>query len=145
MRECLLSTHKEAHGQGDGDLSDLALTLFHHYVVNESGYCVENMISFLKECVLPLLTDAERHTLFKEMISQFLRVPKREISQKAVIQAISQLKVPSGDLIGYLGGVLGISDESGTIGEVSENPISILTAVFVLNMASMKSIEHVPI
>lgn len=69
MRSCLLSVHKEAHSNAKGDLSDFALTLFRHYVVNESGYCVENMISFLKECVLPLLTDDERHTLFKEMIS----------------------------------------------------------------------------
>ena len=85
VRECLLVAHKEAHGKAEGDLSDLALTLFRHYVVNESGYCVENMISFLKECVLPLLTDAERHTLFKYIISQFLKVPTRQISQKAVI------------------------------------------------------------
>lgn len=53
--------------------------------------------------------------------------------------------MPCGDLIGYLGSELGISDESDTVGDVSENPISTLTAVFVLNMASIKQIEDKPI
>ena len=79
------------------------------------------------------------------IISEFLRVPKREISQKAVIQAVSQLGVPSGDLIGNLGKVLGISDESQAIGEVEQNPISLLTAVFVLNMSSVKQMKDSPI
>jgi len=44
------------------------------------------------------------------MISEFLRVPKRMISQKSVIQAMSQLGMPAGDLIGYLEKIMGIKD-----------------------------------
>ena len=90
IRESLLRVHREAHQrQGEGDLAELTLTLFRHYVVNESGHCVENMISFIKESMLPLLTQSERQRLFEAIISQFLRVPQRQISQKAVIQALS--------------------------------------------------------
>jgi len=53
--------------------------------------------------------------------------------------------VPAGDLIGYLGEALGMKDGQGSITDVKENPISILTAVFVLNMASIKSMTEAPI
>lgn len=89
IRESLLRVHKTAHNAAEGDLSDLCLTLFKHYVAYESGIVVENMIAFIKECLIPLLAPAEHKSLYKEMISQFLSIPRREISQKSVIQAMT--------------------------------------------------------
>lgn len=86
----------------------------------------------------------EHENFYNKMISEFLRVPKRMISQKSVIQAMSQLGMPAGDLIGYLEKTMGIKDNE-QIGDVAENPISILTSVFVLNMASIKSIPQATI
>lgn len=62
-----------------------------------------------------------------------------------MIQAATQLEIPSGDLIGYLAELLGYDSSTNQIGEVSENPISILTGVCVLNMASIKALEQTPI
>lgn len=56
-----------------------------------------------------------------------------------MIQALSQLNVPAGVLIGYLGEVLALDQEGESTGEVTENPISILTSVFILNMTSLKA------
>jgi len=53
--------------------------------------------------------------------------------------------VPPGDLIGYLGSVLEVPKGPEQIGIVAENPVSILTSVFVLNMASIKAIPDAPI
>jgi len=55
IRDSLLKVHRQAIGSEEGDLSEFTLTLFRHYVVNESGHCVEDMISFIKDCILPLL------------------------------------------------------------------------------------------
>ena len=102
------------------------------------------MVSFLKECILPLLNKDEQRKLFKAVLSEFLRVPEKKISQKSVIQAVSQLNIPSSVLIGYLGEVLGMSGGEEGSAQVTENPISILTSVFVLNMASIKKHQEAP-
>ena len=60
IRQSLIKIHMEASNLDQGDLSDFTLTLFRHYVVNESGRCVEDMISFLKDCIMPVLTDDEK-------------------------------------------------------------------------------------
>ncbi len=52
----------------------------------------------------------EHESFYNKMISEFLRVPKRMISQKSVIQAMSQLGMPAGDLISYLEKTMGIKD-----------------------------------
>ena len=49
-----------------------------------------------------------------------------------MIGAVSQLGIPSDLLIKELGEALGLKDEKAEIGEIKENPISILTSVFVL-------------
>lgn len=85
IRESLLRVHASANKSDSNGLSDFTLTLFRHYVVNESGRCVEDMISFLKDCVLPILTEDEKKNFFEATLEQFLRQPEGHISQKAVI------------------------------------------------------------
>lgn len=85
IREALLTIHKEAHQGDQGNLAGFALTLFEHYVVNESGHCVEYMISFFKSCLMPLMNAEEQRQLFRDILSKFLRVPQKYFSQKAVI------------------------------------------------------------
>ena len=91
---------------------------------------------------MPILTEDEKKQFFRTTLEQFLRKPEKCISQKGVIQALSQLNVPSDVLIGYLGETLGMSQDGETVQEVSENPISILTSVFILNMASIKAMPE---
>lgn len=64
IRQSLLKVHMEAQNESSGDLSNFTLTLFRHYVVHESGRCVEDMISFLKDCILPILTEEEKRKFF---------------------------------------------------------------------------------
>ena len=47
------------------------------------------MVAFIKVCILPLLNLDEQSKLFKAILSEFLRVPQKKISQKAIIQAVS--------------------------------------------------------
>lgn len=69
IRESLIRVYKEAHSADEGDLAEFTLTLFRHYVVNESGHCVEDIISFIKDCILPLLTVDEQTKLYREILS----------------------------------------------------------------------------
>lgn len=48
-------------------------------------------------------------------------------------------------MIGYLGEVLGMDKDGEVVGAVLENPISILTSVFILNMTSIKTNKEAPI
>ena len=41
---------------GEKNLANVAINLFTHFVVNESGKSVENMLTFIKECLLGLMT-----------------------------------------------------------------------------------------
>ena len=68
IRQSLLKVHMEAQNESSGDLSNFTLTLFRHYVVHESGRCVEDMISFLKDCILPILTEEEKRKFFSQAI-----------------------------------------------------------------------------
>jgi len=61
----LIQVHTSAHQSESEGLADFTLTLFRHYVVNESGRCVEDMISFLKDCILPILTEDEKKKFFE--------------------------------------------------------------------------------
>ncbi len=45
------------------------MTLFHHYIVNESGHTVADMIDFLKQCLLPVFTTEEKTQFFRQTLS----------------------------------------------------------------------------
>ena len=47
---------------------------------------------------------------------------------------MSQLEIPSDLLVRYAGEVLGLKSEADEIDQVQQNPISILTSVFILNL-----------
>ena len=87
---------------GEGSLANVAINLFTHYVVNESGKSVDDMLQFIKECLLKFMAAEEKDTFFRMTIQRFLFTPQKTISQKAVVQALSQLEIPATTLIQFL-------------------------------------------
>jgi hypothetical protein len=47
------------------------------------------MLTFIKECLIEFMTKDEKTSFFRMAIEKFLFRPQRNISQKAVIQALS--------------------------------------------------------
>lgn len=80
VRESISKVYNEAHGSSEADLSAFALTLFEKYVVNESGSGVQDMITFVKECLIPILNQEERKNFYRELLSRFLKTPQKHIS-----------------------------------------------------------------
>ena len=132
---------------GEGSLANVAINLFTHYVVNESGKSVDDMLQFIKECLLKFMTAEEKDNFFRMTIQRFLFAPQKTISQKAVVQALSQLEIPATNLIQFLSEHLRIptkpsadSNQSGAA-SLAENPVSLLCSTFVL---TLKSLENIP-
>ena len=63
----------------------MAINLFTHFVVYESGKSVDNMLTFIKECLLEYMNKEEKTAFFRKAIEKFLYKPDKNISQKAVI------------------------------------------------------------
>jgi len=60
---------------GEKNLANVAINLFTHFVVNESGKSVENMLTFIKECLIEFMTKEEKTSFFRMAIEKFLFRP----------------------------------------------------------------------
>eukprot|EP00347_Sterkiella_histriomuscorum_P017580 403348792 len=91
------------------DLSKVCFELFKKYVVYDSGAVRSDIQEFISVCLSPLMSQSEIRAFSFLAIEEFLSTPQSSFSQKAVLDALTYLGIPEGELVSFLIQKLGIT------------------------------------
>lgn len=96
-----------------------------------------SVLALISEHVWALLNEEERKSLFASLVREFLSKPARSYSQKAVVDALDSLHLPSGDLICFLVQTLGLGSDSTTQRGLTDShapakPLVMVSSILVL-------------
>jgi hypothetical protein len=85
------------------DLGKVAFEMFKLFVVYDQGpHVKQDALQFIMESLYPIMTKDETKELIFKIIEDFLSKPQSMFSQKSVLEALSMLGIPEGELIGFM-------------------------------------------
>jgi len=87
--------------QAQQPLVKVAGELFRNLVVFEKATRAP-ALAIIKDRIWALMDAAERADLFSALVAEFLSKPEGTYSQKSVVDALDSLRMPAGELIGFL-------------------------------------------
>ena len=103
---------REIESEHNGDLSILAFEIFKRFVVFDQGPQVkQDALSFIIDCLYPVMTKEETKSLTFKIIEEFLSQPQNTYSQLSVLESLSTLGIPEGELISFMIQKLNIGKE----------------------------------
>lgn len=93
MREC----------EKSGDLSQVAFEMFKRFVAYDQGPQVkQDALNFILEGLYQVMTKEETRALTFRIIESFLSQSQKTFSQRAVLESLSMLGIPEGELISFM-------------------------------------------
>jgi hypothetical protein len=77
-------------------------TLFTSFVAQERGQTRQHIHGLINSSIWPNMDNDDKFEFFKRIADEFLSSPLKDISQKAIINALDLLDVPNGLIMMYL-------------------------------------------
>jgi hypothetical protein len=87
--------------QSKQPLVKVAGELFRNLVAFERATRVP-ALAIIKDRIWALMDGGERANLFSALVAEFLSKPEATYSQRSVVDALDTLRMPAGELIGFL-------------------------------------------
>lgn len=126
----------------ESDLSVMAFELFKRLVVFDGGSQKQDALSFIMECLYPIMTKDETRGFVFKIIEEFLTQPHSNFSQISVHNALNTLGIPEGELISFMVAKMNIRDTTKElIPSTKIQPFVFMSSVLMLALESLKKIS----
>lgn len=109
-------------------------------MVFDSGPQVkQDALNFITDCLYPVMTTEETRGLTFKIIEEFLSTPQSTFSQMAVLDSLSTLGIPEGELISFMINKLNIGGGKELLPSGKQvQPFVLMSSVLILALGSLK-------
>lgn len=132
------------------DLSEMSFEIFKRFVVYDQGpHAKHDALQFIIDCMYQVMTKEEVRSFIFKIIEEFLSYPQSIFSQRAVLESLTQLGIPEGELISFMIHKLNIRVAgkelvpytNGTASSSQIQPFVFMSSVLILALNSLKQIS----